>query len=358
MAEREASTKSLLKWFRDVGIADTATVGGKGASLGELERAGIRVPPGFVVTAQAFEAFLAAADPAGRVRSMVESLAEHDPRLPGVTAEARALIEAHPLPEALRAALAAAHAELTAGLGDDAPVAVRSSATSEDSADASFAGLQDTYLWLRGLAAVESHLRRCWASLYSEASVGYRRRLKMPEAGVAMGVVVQRMVDARSAGVVFTRSPSTGDRSVITLEAAWGLGSAVVGGEVTPDRFTVNKVTLEVLSRTVSDKGVRHVPAPGGGVVDEPVPAEERLVPSVSDEELQALARIAKRVEQHYGRAQDIEWAIDRRLPLPEAIYLLQSRPETVWSQRDAEPVVQPRASAFDHLMATLRGGR
>lgn len=351
-----------LKWFREIGIADRDTVGGKGASLGELERAGIRVPPGFVVTAQAFEAFLAAADPAGRVRAAVESLAEHDPRLPGVTAEARALIEAQPLPDTLRTALAAAHAELTAGLGGDpghdAPVAVRSSATSEDSADASFAGLQDTYLWLRGLAAVESHLRRCWASLYSEASVGYRRRLKMLEVGVAMGVVVQRMVDARSAGVVFTRSPSTGDRSVITLESAWGLGSAVVGGEVTPDRFTVNKVTLEVLSRTVSDKGVRHVPAPGGGVVDEPVPADQRLAPSVSDEELQALARIAKRVEQHYRRAQDIEWAIDRRLPLPDAIFLLQSRPETVWSQRDAEPVVPQRATAFDHLMATLRGGR
>ena len=347
----------VVRWFREVGLADREAVGGKGASLGELERAGIRVPPGFVVTAQAFDAFLAAVDPAGEVRAAVEGLAEHDPRLTSICAEARARIERHPLPGAVRDALADAYARLCAD-DADTPVAVRSSATSEDGDDASFAGLQDTYLWLRGLDGVATHLRRCWASLYSEPSVSYRRRLQLPEAGVAMGVVVQRMVDARSAGVVFTRSPTTGDRSVITVEAAWGLGSAVVGGEVTPDRFTVDKVTLEVRSRTVSDKGVRHVPVPGGGVTDEPVPAGQRTAPSVSDDELQELARIAKRVERHYGRAQDIEWAIDRRLPPPDGIFLLQSRPETVWSQRDAQPAVPVRATAFDHLLATLRGGR
>lgn len=349
---------ALLKAFREIGLADRETVGGKGASLGELARAGIRVPPGFVVTAQAFEAFLQALDPRGELRAAIESLSEQDPRLAAVTADVRARLEGEPLPAALREALAEAYAGLCAG-DDDTPVAVRSSATSEDSEDASFAGLQDTYLWLRGLDAVLLHLRRCWASLYSEPSVNYRRRLRLPEAGVAMGVVVQRMVNARSAGVMFTRSPTTGDRSVITLEAAWGLGSAVVGGEVTPDRFTVNKVTLEILSRTVSPKGVRHVPRPEGGVREEPVPEAECGQPSVSDAELQALARIAKRVEQHYGRAQDIEWAIAHGDAGPEeAVFLLQSRPETVWSQRDAQPAAPVRASAFDHLMAAMRGGR
>ena len=348
---------SALKWFREIGLADRETVGGKGASLGELENAGIRVLPGFVVTAQTSEDFLERVDPRGEVRVAIEALTEHDPRLPQVTAAVRALIERRPLPDGLQAALAAAY-EALCGTGGDTPVAVRSSATSEDSENASFAGLQDTYLWLRGMDSIVAHVRQCWASLYSEPSVTYRRRLKLPEAGVAMGVVVQRMVDARTAGVIFTRSPTTGDRSIITVEAAWGLGSAVVGGEVTPDRFTVNKVTLEILSRTVSDKGLRHVPVPGGGVIDEPVPAHERMSPSVSDDELQELARIAKRVEQHYGRAQDIEWAIDRRLNAPDAIFLLQSRPETVWSQRDAQPAMPVRASAFDHLMATLRGGR
>jgi pyruvate, water dikinase len=230
---------------------------------------------------------------------------------------------------------------------------VRSSATSEDSEDASFAGLQDTYLWLRGIDAVTQHLRRCWASLYSEPSVSYRRRLHLPEQGVAMAVVVQRMVDARSAGVVFTRSPTTGDRSIITVESAWGLGSALVGGEVTPDRFTVNKVTLEVLSRTVSHKARQHVPAAAGGVLDEAVAPELQQVPSLGDAELQQLAAIAKRVEQHYGRPQDIEWAIDRQL----RVFLLQSRPETVWARRDAQPASRP-GNAFEHLMATFRGGR
>jgi pyruvate,water dikinase len=348
---------ATLKWFREIGLADRETVGGKGASLGELERAGIRVPPGFVITAQAFEAFLQAIDPQGKVRATIESLSEHDPRLAATTAEARALVESCPLPHAVRAAIDEAYAALCAG-DAEAPVAVRSSATSEDSEDASFAGLQDTYLWLRGLDAVLMHVRRCWASLYSEPSVAYRRRLTLPESGVAMGVVVQRMVDARSAGVIFTRSPTTGDRSVITMEAAWGLGSAVVGGEVTPDRFTLNKVTLEVLSRTISRKTVRHIPVAAGGVVDQAVPDAEQTAPSVSDAELQELARIAKRVEQHYGRAQDIEWAIDGQLPASEAIFLLQSRPETVWSKRDAGPVATVRASAFDHLLATLSGRR
>lgn len=349
-------TTPALKWFRDVGLADRGSVGGKGASLGELQRAGIRVPPGFVLTAQAFDAFLHSIDPQGEVRRRIEALEEHSPELAAVTAQARALVEGRPLPAEVHAALASAYGQLC-GDDADAPVAVRSSATSEDSAEASFAGLQDTYLWLRGLDAVALHLRRCWASLYSLPSVSYRRRLKLPEAGVAMGVVVQRMVDARSAGVAFTRSPTSGDRSVITVESAWGLGSAVVGGEVTPDRYTVNKVTLEIVARTVSDKALRHVPRSGeaaGGVRDEPVPDDERQQPSMDDHELQALARVAKQVEQHYGCAQDIEWAIAH----DDSLFLLQSRPETVWARRDVTAATPARASAFDHLMATFRGSR
>ncbi len=347
---------SPLKWFRDIGLADRDSVGGKGASLGELLRAGIHVPHGFVITAQAFDAFLHGIDPGGAVRRRIEALEEHSPDLASVTAEVRALVESQPLPAEVQAALAEAYTRLCADQ-PDAPVAVRSSATSEDSAEASFAGLQDTFLWLRGLPAVEQHLRRCWASLYSLPSVSYRRRLKLPEAGVAMGVVVQRMVDARSAGVAFTRSPTSGDRSVITVESAWGLGSAVVGGEVTPDRYSVNKVTLEIVGRTVSDKVVRHVPRSDdatGGVHDEPVPDDERRQPSIDDDELCSLARIAKQVEQHYGCAQDIEWAIAH----DGSLVLLQSRPETVWSQRDAHAVAPTRSTAFDHLMATFRGSR
>lgn len=348
---------TAIRWFRDLTLAERASVGGKGASLGELERAGIRVPPGFVVTTAAFERFLAALDARGEIRARIERLdAGNTTALAQAAAEIRRRVESiEPSPD-LRAAIADAYGRLCP---DEraAPVAVRSSATSEDSDEASFAGLQDTYLWVRGADEVSAAVRRCWASLYSEPSVSYRRRLRLPERHVAMGVVVQRMVRARCAGVTFTRSPTTGDRSVIAVEASWGLGSAMVSGEVTPDRYVVNKVTMEILKRTVSEKSVRHVPLPGGGVRAEPVPTVQQAVACLADAELQELARVAKLVERHYGKPQDIEWAIDERGRCPENIYLLQSRPETVWASRETEPVVRPRTSALEHVLARLSGG-
>src|SRR5262249_31752263 len=155
------------------------------------------------------------------------------------------------------------------------------------------------------------------------------------EAGVAMAVVVQQMVEARTAGVMFTRSPLSGDRSVITIEATWGLGSAIVGGEVTPDRFVIAKITDEISVREISYKHIRHGPAEGGGVKKVETADELRRTPCVSDRELAGLKEIARQVERYYGRPQDIEWAIDHS----GQIHLLQSRPETVWSARDQAPI-------------------
>lgn len=341
--------------FEAIGLADRHRVGGKGASLGELARAGIDVPPGFVVTTEAFGAF---ADALPALRAPLVGLRADD--LAGVataTAGMRARVLEAPLPQALREAIAQAHAAL---VGDDprAPVAVRSSATSEDSAEASFAGLQDTFLWVRGLEAVIDAVRRCWASLYSEPSVTYRLRLGLPEAQVAMGVVVQRMVDARCAGVMFTRSPTTGDRSVVAINASWGLGSAVVSGEVTPDEYALNKVTGEVMRRVISDKAVRDVPKPEGGIVAEPVDEAERRVACCDDALLRSLLVTAERIERHYGQAMDIEWAVDRA----GRLHVLQSRPETVWSQRDAQaaaqPIAAPQANPFAHVLAAMGGVR
>jgi len=230
---------------------------------------------------------------------------------------------------------------------------VWSSATAEDSEDASFAGLQDTYLWVKGPEATLKHVRSCWASLYSVPSISYRRKHGMPENGVAIAVVVQKMVDARSAGVIFTRSPLTGDRSVITIEATWGLGSALVSGEVTPDRFVIAKITGEISVREISDKFIQHVPADGGGIKEVETPEELRRMPSISDHELKALADIARKVERHYARPQDIEWAIDHR----GEILLLQSRPETVWSAKDKPPVAKPAENPLQHVM-NIFGGR
>jgi pyruvate,water dikinase len=345
----------IIGWFADIGLNDRPHVGGKGGSLGELQRAGIAVPAGFVVKTGAFERFVRALEREAPVRSRIEALNPDD--LAAVTAccsEMRARVEAAELPADVLEELSASHAALC-GDGGSSPVAVRSSATTEDAADASFAGLQDTYLWVTSLEQTLHKVRSCWASLYSVESVTYRRKRGLPEDGVAMAVVVQKMVNARTAGVMFTRSPLTGDRSVITIEGAWGLGSAVVGGEVTPDRWVVGKITGEISVREISEKAVQHVPAPGGGVDATPVDESLRRAPCLSDEELQALRTIGRKVERHYGRPQDIEWAVERDT---NAILLLQSRPETVWSSKEVAPVAKPAPDPLAHVMSIFGGQR
>jgi pyruvate,water dikinase len=342
-----------VSWFADIGLGDRQHVGGKGGSLGELQRAGIAVPPGFVVRTQAFERFLEALERQSPIRAQVEELSPDD--LDAVTAcsiATRARLEEAPLPQPVLEEISAAHAKLChAGI---LPVAVRSSATTEDASDASFAGLQDTYLWVKSESEMLRKVRSCWSSLYSVESISYRRRRGFPEAGVAMAVVVQTMVDARTAGVMFTRSPTTGDRSVITIEGAWGLGSAVVGGEVTPDRWVVGKITGEISVREISEKAIRHIPLAAGGIEAVPVEEELRRAACMSDTELQSLRAIARKVERHYGHAQDIEWAIDRH---NGNILLLQSRPETVWSVKEPAPVARAAENPLAHVMSIF-GGR
>jgi pyruvate, water dikinase len=345
------ATNEVIGWFADIGLNDRPQVGGKGGSLGELQRAGIAVPPGFVVKTGAFERFIANLEREFPVRSRIEALQPDAlDEVRACCSEVRARVEAAALPPDV---LAEISAEYTALCGGDAPVAVRSSATTEDAVDASFAGLQDTYLWVTTLADVLERVRSCWASLYSLESVTYRRKKSLPEAGVAMAVVVQKMVNARTAGVMFTRSPLTGDRSVITIEGAWGLGSAVVGGEVTPDRWVVGKITGEISVREISDKHIQHIPASGGGIESVPVATEERQKACLSDAELQALRQIGRKVERHYGRPQDIEWAVEQG---SNEILLLQSRPETVWSAKEAVPVARAAADPLSHVMSIFGG--
>jgi pyruvate,water dikinase len=341
-----------IRWFAGIGLADRALVGGKGASLGELTRAGVRVPPGFVVTTEAFEAALAAIDPDCTIRAQIERLDPAD--LAPMSAAAGAIRErfvSAVLPAAITAAVSAAYQALAAPA---LAVAVRSSATSEDSEDASFAGLQDTHLCVQGTDAVLRSLRACWASLYGRESISYRLRLRLPERQVAMGVVVQRMLVSRASGVMFTRSPVTGDRSVIAIEASFGLGSAIVSGEVTPDKYVVNKVTGDIGHRTLSAKALRHVAAGDGGVRVEALGDSQQHLPALSDHEVRELAALGKQVERHYGAPQDIEWAIAPDEQGAERIHVLQSRPETVWSRREQPPVAQPAARAYDHVLAAL----
>jgi pyruvate, water dikinase len=353
----------VVRRLAEVGGADKPSVGGKAAALGELTHAGIPVPPGFVVLAEAFGQAMAALDPSGSLARSVADLSPGDvSAIARVAAGVRERITALPLPADVVAQITAAYEALSSGGAAD-PVAVRSSGTMEDSATASFAGLQDTYLAVRGAAAVLEAVRRCWASLYNDESVAYRRRLRLPEEGLAMGVVVQRMLRPRAAGVMFTRSPVTGDRSVVAIEGTWGLGSALVAGEVTPDCFTVSKVTGEITGRRIGAKLRFHSFRPNEpGISSSAMPHALRGTPCLTDDEARALAAVGRRVEEHYGVPQDIEWALlgdDPACPPlhgdpADRIRLLQSRPETVWAARERAPVATPKPRASDHVLAWL----
>ncbi len=311
--------------FDELGLDRIGLVGGKSAHLGDLRRAGFPVPPGFAVTTHAFDRL---ETPAG---------------LDG--AHARSLVEAQEAPADVREAVAAAYARL----GDDIPVAVRSSAVAEDAVDASFAGVQDTYLWVRGIDDVVSAIGRCWASYFNDEAIAYRANHTGSPPG--MSVAVQTMVDARVAGVMFTLNPVSGDPSCVAIDASYGLGVTVVSGEVTPDSFVVSKVTKEVRS-TVGEKAVECVAdEQQGTTVVRDVEPDRRERLSLEPDEVQALVTLGREVERHYGRAQDLEWAIDRS----DVLYLLQSRAETVWSQKRKAPQAVA-ASPVAAIAATFLG--
>jgi phosphoenolpyruvate synthase/pyruvate phosphate dikinase len=307
-------------------------VGGKAIGLGSLLREGLRVPHGFAVGTHAYREFVAETGLDRAIHELLqgteslEAQAEASERI-------RLLFEERELGATLRDELARAHE----GLGGDGrlPVAVRSSAISEDATEASFAGEHETYLWIQGADAVAQAVVRCWASLFTPQALSYFCRVDLRADETAMGVVVQTMVAAEAAGVMFTIDPVTGDRSQISIEGSFGLGQAVVAGEVTPDRYTVDKVTLEIRSRTLSPKQIAYRFDPEHGhvrLVD--VPYEEQKLACLSNEEAVEVATLGKRVEQALGAPQDIEWAIGPGASDTRELFLLQTRPETVWSQR------------------------
>jgi cytochrome P450 len=339
--------------FAACGADDVALVGGKAASLGTLLAAGLPVPDGFAVTTSAFAETIAADGLRERIAAEVAAV---DPRdvdaLQAASARQGALVEAAPVPDAVAEAIVAAYR----ALGDDVPVAVRSSATAEDSAEDSFAGQQDTYLWVVGADAVLEHVRRCWASLFSARSIAYRRDRGIDEAGLLMGVAVQRMVDARAAGVAMTLNPINGDRSKIAIDASFGLGETVVSGTVTPDSHLVDKVMLDVVETRLGSKDIELVAdVAARRVVERPVSDERRAQQALTTAELREVATLAKRAEQHYGVPQDVEWAIDGAGgPDGPAVVLLQSRPETVWSQAAPKPAPSGYTTGLGSMVNTL----
>ncbi len=354
-------SEPIISWFEEVNKESIALVGGKCSSLGELINAGVRVPPGFALTTHGFRQFM---DGAGIRREVAQLLADVDhqdmDRLDAASAEIRAMIESRPISLELEDTIAEAYRKLSVRSCVPAvPVAVRSSATAEDLPGASFAGQQDTYLWIRGVDAVLHHVRRCISSLYTARAIAYRIKMGFPHEQVAISVGVQKMANSLTAGVMFTLHPTNGDRSVIVIDSNFGFGESVVSGEVTPDHFVVNKVALDILERTISNKQVCYtVDFKEQKSVAMEVPFERQNIQSIVDDEITELAWMGKQIEKHYGRPMDIEWAIDKDLPAGGNIFILQARPETIWSSKPKEPASTGSMSAMDFIVSSLIAGK
>jgi len=319
-------------WLDDVRADDLSTVGGKAASLGEMTAADLPVPPAFVVTADTYRAFIEETGIDEELFEAVDVDADDSADLAGAADHAKELIEGTEIPADIREEIMAAYERI----GDNASVAVRSSATAEDLPDASFAGQQETFLNVTGEDLL-NRVRECWASLFTQRAIYYRQEQGFDHADVDIAVVVQQMVDAEKSGVMFTSHPSTG-APVVTVEAAWGLGEAVVSGAVTPDNYVVDRATGEVTDRTVATKKIMHVrDEETGETVERPVPADRQDEEVLTEAELEALCSLGEDLEAHYGEPQDVEWAIaddgsGAGAGPDGTVYLLQSRPITTIS--------------------------
>ena len=312
--------------------ATLEVVGGKGASLARLVDAALPVPDGFHVTTEAYQEFVDENDLQSRILAALEGVDPSQPATLEASSRAiRKLFSEGEMPPAIAGAIAQAYASLT---GRGPYVAVRSSATAEDLPGLSFAGQQETYLNVQGTAGVLEAVKRCWASLWTSRATGYRERHGIDQGAVRLAVVVQLLVPAEVAGVLFTANPVTGARDQATINAAWGLGEAIVEGLVTPDTLVVDKATGEMLTRETSDKQVMTVRV-AGGTEEQPVPQALRDAPALDDERASELVRLGVQIEQLYGRPMDIEWAlVDGRFAI------VQARPITALPEPELSPPI------------------
>ncbi len=315
---------AITAWFEDLSRDDVRRVGGKGANLGEMTRAGLPVPPGYVVTVESFAAFLRASGLADEIAAVLDELDVDDgAALDRAAKHVQERIRGAAIPNEIRAAVVEGYRELGRRIGEEHPwVAVRSSATAEDTAKFSFAGMHTSFLDVRGEDAVVDAVRDCWASAYGARALFYRKKQNAP-ADPELAVVVEAMVRSEKSGVLFTCDPTTGRDDVMVIEGAWGLGEVVVGGQVQPDRWTVAKDDLAIVDRAVGHKAFELVRDEGGPARHD-LPSERADAPSMSDDEVRAIAEIALRDERHYGAPQDAEFAIAGGKP-----YLVQTRPVT-----------------------------
>lgn len=330
--------KAFLLWFDQLERKDVAIAGGKSSSLGEMtSKVDVPVPYGFATTACAYKYFFEKTGLDKKVKALVAELTNVDDTalLRDVCKRIREAIMAEKMPEDLQAQIAAAYEELGKKVGQADPfVAVRSSATAEDLPDASFAGQQDTYLNVKGAETVVDKVKECYASCFTDRAVYYREKQGFDHLDVALSAAVQMMVFSRAAGVMFTVNVATGDDQNILIEGAWGLGEYVVQGTVTPDNYTVNKASGKIVEKNVNAQDIKLVRKTTGDCEEVDVPAAEQNQQKLTDAQIEELAGYAKKIEAHYGCYMDMEWGVDER---DGKIWILQARPETVWSRRNKE---------------------
>src|SRR6056297_2445467 len=314
-------------WLDEIGADDLESVGGKAASLGELTAAGLPVPPGFVVTAGTYRRFIEDTGIDEELFEAVDVDADDSKALAEAESRAQELILETEMPEDLKEEILASYEEV----GDEAFVAVRSSATAEDLPDASFAGQQETFLNITGDDLLD-RVKRCWASLFTQRATYYRQQQGFDHDVVDIAVVVQQMVAAEKSGVMFTSHPSTGEPKII-IEAAWGLGEAVVSGSVSPDNYVVDRASGATEEVTIADKKVMHTKDPETGeTVERAVEDDRRESRVLTSDDIDRLVELGERVEDHYDAPQDVEWAI-----VDGSVYMLQSRPITTIDEGDIE---------------------
>jgi pyruvate,water dikinase len=318
-------------WLDEISKGDIALAGGKGANLGELSHAELPVPPGFVITTTAYDAYVEANDIADVIVARASVARAEDPAGFEQVAEGiRALFSGGKVPEVMAEEIRASYQQLSEDR--ETPVAVRSSATAEDLAGASFAGQQETYLNVRGAEALLEGVKNCWASLWTARAMAYRARQGIGPATVSLAVVVQRMVESEAAGVMFTANPSNGRRDQATISAAWGLGESVVSGSVTPDSMVVEKGSGRVISRETANKEVMTVYTEGG-TAERPVPEALQRQPVLDEEAVATLSRYGATIEELYETPQDIEWALG-----DGEFFVVQARPITALPEPRADP--------------------
>jgi pyruvate, water dikinase len=325
-------------WLDEVTKDCGDMVGKKCANLGEMTRAGFKVPHGFALSLEAYERFINESGVLAEIKTFLHSFRAdpHDPASLGKWAEAseavQGILESKGMPDDMQREIGVYYEELCRRAGMvGCPVATRSAGA------ASHPGQYETFLHVKGTSEVIRHIMKVWASTFNQRSLVARARGGFRLDYDPIGVAVLQMVNAKAAGVMFTLNPANGDRAKIMIDGNWGLGESVVSGSVTPDEWVIDKVVLEVIKRTISPKGLEYIVDSSGTVRVSRISPERQTAPCLTDDEVIELAKGGKRIEQHYGVPQDIEWVIDKDTSFPDNVFFVQTRPETIWSQKRAE---------------------